>query len=105
HSLLLLPRRPPCLFPYTTLFRSPTEEEAKPLVPVTPTLMPVGVELPFALRVVLPLLVDRDVIVAPLLDLVVGRVFPYMRVRHALDRKSTRLNSSHQIISYAVFCL
>src|SRR5258708_25044397 len=29
-------------------------------------------------------------------------------VRHALlslDRKSTRLNSSHQIISYAVFCL
>src|SRR5438552_7500896 len=25
-------------------------------------------------------------------------------IRH-LDRKSTRLNSSHQIISYAVFCL
>src|SRR5947208_7092402 len=25
--------------------------------------------------------------------------------RHVLDRKSTRLNSSHQIISYAVFCL
>src|SRR5258708_33681960 len=25
--------------------------------------------------------------------------------RAALDRKSTRLNSSHQIISYAVFCL
>src|SRR5438552_12537086 len=25
--------------------------------------------------------------------------------RHTLDRKSTRLNSSHQIISYAVFCL
>src|SRR5258708_30775554 len=24
---------------------------------------------------------------------------------HAIDRKSTRLNSSHQIISYAVFCL
>src|SRR5438552_8125833 len=24
---------------------------------------------------------------------------------HATDRKSTRLNSSHQIISYAVFCL
>src|SRR5258708_11637867 len=24
---------------------------------------------------------------------------------HDLDRKSTRLNSSHQIISYAVFCL
>src|SRR5215204_6758029 len=25
--------------------------------------------------------------------------------RHALDRKSTRLNSSHTVISYAVFCL
>src|SRR5258708_24927345 len=25
--------------------------------------------------------------------------------RHGQDRKSTRLNSSHQIISYAVFCL
>src|SRR5207244_11027318 len=25
--------------------------------------------------------------------------------RKCLDRKSTRLNSSHQIISYAVFCL
>src|SRR5258708_24174269 len=25
--------------------------------------------------------------------------------QHAQDRKSTRLNSSHQIISYAVFCL
>src|SRR5438552_7485583 len=27
------------------------------------------------------------------------------RVRQLRDRKSTRLNSSHQIISYAVFCL
>src|SRR5258708_23283625 len=27
------------------------------------------------------------------------------RIRWARDRKSTRLNSSHQIISYAVFCL
>src|SRR5438309_6020415 len=25
--------------------------------------------------------------------------------RHAIDRKSTRLNSSHSSISYAVFCL
>src|ERR1039457_7432167 len=25
--------------------------------------------------------------------------------RHAIDRKSTRLNSSHLVISYAVFCL
>src|SRR5207244_11806874 len=31
------------------------------------------------------------------------RIEPY--VPPAIDRKSTRLNSSHQIISYAVFCL
>src|SRR5438552_14067235 len=29
----------------------------------------------------------------------------YRAVSRAQDRKSTRLNSSHQIISYAVFCL
>src|SRR5207244_10237351 len=29
----------------------------------------------------------------------------YRRVSAIADRKSTRLNSSHQIISYAVFCL
>src|SRR5947208_15749137 len=29
----------------------------------------------------------------------------FMDVELAPDRKSTRLNSSHQIISYAVFCL
>src|SRR5258708_23400384 len=30
---------------------------------------------------------------------------PARAVAKTLDRKSTRLNSSHQIISYAVFCL
>src|SRR5436190_14106531 len=28
-----------------------------------------------------------------------------LAARHYLDRKSTRLNSSHTVISYAVFCL
>src|SRR5258708_28893443 len=28
-----------------------------------------------------------------------------LRMEELVDRKSTRLNSSHQIISYAVFCL
>src|SRR5690606_39471420 len=31
--------------------------------------------------------------------------FPYIPVKLTLDRKSTRLNSSHVKISYAVFCL
>src|SRR5258708_19188644 len=30
---------------------------------------------------------------------------PFCAIAHGRDRKSTRLNSSHQIISYAVFCL
>src|SRR2546430_5062456 len=34
-----------------------------------------------------------------------GRGVPEGRVEHAGDRKSTRLNSSHSQISYAVFCL
>src|SRR2546430_12749000 len=50
---------------------------------------------------VLPLLpgVDMEVEVVE-----VGQVF-CQRCRHTRDRKSTRLNSSHSQISYAVFCL
>src|SRR5436309_5173228 len=32
-------------------------------------------------------------------------ILVYLHVLHGLDRKSTRLNSSHVKISYAVFCL
>src|SRR5258708_2024676 len=35
----------------------------------------------------------------------VSRLIQVYANRGHLDRKSTRLNSSHQIISYAVFCL
>src|SRR5256885_13015428 len=73
-------RRPPrsTLFPYTTLFRSR------------------------------PLELDHDL--APLVDPPAAhRDDPHARVRLRLtqleDRKSTRLNSSHLVISYAVFCL
>src|SRR5947208_13500489 len=34
-----------------------------------------------------------------------GRPYRYRKLHLSEDRKSTRLNSSHQIISYAVFCL
>src|SRR5947209_9069995 len=73
-------RRPPrsTLFPYTTLFRSLVEKIRDPL-PVV-----VGADLSsFSNRQILP----------------VGEAG---KVR---DRKSTRLNSSHANISYAVFCL
>src|SRR5574341_2100301 len=33
------------------------------------------------------------------------RMYPRNVVALSIDRKSTRLNSSHQLISYAVFCL
>src|SRR5437879_7917937 len=82
-SLPLMSRRPPTspLFPYTTLFRSVLAVrprmalEKRPLVDVK---VPVG---------------DADGEVAERVGCDVE------------DRKSTRLNSSHRCISYAVFCL
>src|SRR5258708_22837325 len=75
-------RRPPrsTLFPYTTLFRSQSQVAAEIASDVLKTLR--NTLRPEQLKN--PQLVHE------------------LRV---LDRKSTRLNSSHQIISYAVFCL
>src|SRR2546427_4333588 len=71
-------RRPPrsTLFPYTTLFRSARLQDI------------------------------RDVLEGVLEDALVraGEV-GLLPVVLPLDRKSTRLNSSHSQISYAVFCL
>src|SRR5256885_11178247 len=82
-------RRPPrsTLFPYTTLFRSHElfmgfifVRFAPGLPSVREMAAPYAHELaPYRLQELVPL----------------GRV----------DRKSTRLNSSHLVISYAVFCL
>src|SRR5687768_17823727 len=97
--------RPPIhtLFPYTTLFRSLHDLRAQrlvdghELVDGRPTGVP-GVEALVAT------LAERDSAAhllggeADLLEL--GG--PFGRDR---DRKSTRLNSSHGYISYAVFCL
>src|SRR2546427_7068306 len=72
-------RRPPrsTLFPYTTLFRSPDAQRSG--------VKPQHIEVP---RVLHPRALDRK------LERFLAR-----------DRKSTRLNSSHSQISYAVFCL
>src|SRR3712207_8126598 len=87
-------RRPPrsTLFPYTTLFRSLLEVlQAKlQLIGVEPLRAPA--ELP---TLQLP---DQE---PQLLDLGLRRV----TFGTDGDRKSTRLNSSHANISYAVFCL
>src|SRR2546426_2373096 len=77
-------RRPPrsTLFPYTTLFRSGKSRPQAHL--------PAGISKPGC----------RDEGLA--------RIWRGSRVeksRERIDRKSTRLNSSHLVISYAVFCL
>src|SRR2546422_6106390 len=70
-------RRPPrsTLFPYTTLFRSLVLEEL------------------------------RQRAVAQSLLTLLRMIHDEIRHQRPRDRKSTRLNSSHGYISYAVFCL
>src|SRR3712207_7927175 len=82
-------RRPPrsTLFPYTTLFRSARAQWR-------------DAERRERARIVHPLVVPA--VAAE--DAVRGAQLLIDAHRH-LDRKSTRLNSSHANISYAVFCL
>src|SRR5205807_7638504 len=97
--------RTPTLFPYTTLFRSHRErgqvERAHELL--------IRRELREARVVVSRYGVDR--LVEPRLGrrplrrpLCLGRGQDAAREQERPDRKSTRLNSSHLVISYAVFC-
>src|SRR5687768_18349975 len=91
--LRLVPR--PQLVPYTTLFRSKAGLEALNRAPIT------GVRA----------LVERaglklGNVTAANIGYVLGpRLNAAGRISDAEDRKSTRLNSSHGYISYAVFCL
>src|SRR5207244_7374674 len=87
-SLISLPPRP-TLFPYTTLFRSGP-------CPLSPR----GSSRPSARRAAAPWGGARGPVPAPPASGARTGASP-----PAADRKSTRLNSSHQIISYAVFCL
>src|SRR3712207_7757465 len=93
-------RRPPrsTLFPYTTLFRSRVEVTAfePPVTGDAPVRDP-AVERRNHLHLTRPVLGDDG----PLL----GRLVHVGHADEAADRKSTRLNSSHANISYAVFCL
>src|SRR3712207_8271040 len=90
-------RRPPrsTLFPYTTLFRSPERRQA--LVVAGKNLGMVEHPIGKDRREVLVRGRDRQRV-----PRIGGREHPLPRLR---DRKSTRLNSSHANISYAVFCL
>src|SRR5256885_11159083 len=91
-------RRPPrsTLFPYTTLFRSQVWFVAALLLFVAEMIAP-GFWL---------LSVAVGSIAAGVVSLVLpGVVAPALTFAAGTDRKSTRLNSSHLVISYAVFCL
>src|SRR3712207_8783476 len=87
-------RRPPrsTLFPYTTLFRPQP-------APGPAHLRLVGLEQPAQLGAA-----ERPRAVEHLQE-VVRPCPPCHRGVRRRDRKSTRLNSSHATISYAVFCL
>src|SRR5256885_12870592 len=83
-------RRPPrsTLFPYTTLFRSRKHPEGDRQPNVVSTLTRLAVATLAAFAGVFKHRTPRD-----------------RDQRGDEDRKSTRLNSSHLVISYAVFCL
>src|SRR2546422_4322385 len=90
-------RRPPrsTLFPYTTLFRSERVENYSRFVGRAPDLVK-------SLRAValLPPAQRRKAA-----EGLAGSLAALRRWQQGKDRKSTRLNSSHGYISYAVFCL
>src|SRR5207249_10923596 len=100
-SSFLLLRRPPTstLFPYTTLFRSDD------LLVVRPFLHQVGAvgEDISGLDPLVPVLLDR--VLAQRHQRPGRGQHQEVGGRLLQDRKSTRLNSSHVSISYAVFCL
>src|SRR3712207_8551769 len=88
-------RRPPrsTLFPYTTLFRSGVRPDAWRLEQLS-RMVDAG-ELTVRLERAFPLEKAPEAL----------EENRNGHVRGKIDRKSTRLNSSHANISYAVFCL
>src|SRR2546430_12242812 len=90
-------RRPPrsTLFPYTTLFRSLNKD-----APISRAVAPPTTGNIVAVPEVGGLHHRYEWRAAPNCDLVIA-----VRCDWNEDRKSTRLNSSHSQISYAVFCL
>src|SRR3712207_7311225 len=93
-------RRPPrsTLFPYTTLFRSETGADVT-VIFVPPQFTKAAVVEAIDAGIGLAVVITEGV---PVHD---TASFWAHNVAAGQDRKSTRLNSSHANISYAVFCL
>src|SRR3712207_6115266 len=94
-------RRPPrsTLFPYTTLFRSAMEVSA-----TNPFKYLVNTRIG-ATSLMLPMLMMYFAFVSMMGSFLDIHTNEQTSFTTFLDRKSTRLNSSHANISYAVFCL
>src|SRR3712207_6872294 len=100
-------RRPPrsTLFPYTTLFRSLLGREAGGDVELDGVVEVLGVEVvPVGARLQ-PDLRGKAGVRLPAGGAGQHAALDLPARDGGLDRKSTRLNSSHANISYAVFCL
>src|SRR5256885_7204207 len=104
-------RRPPrsTLFPYTTLFRSvtalerfaelwrkPSVLDAQPEPEPEPQTEPAAAVTATAAATAAAVAAPASIPLTPQQQ---------ARLERSRDRKSTRLNSSHLVISYAVFCL
>src|SRR5699024_12291236 len=94
--LLVVPRlsHPPflTLFPYTTLFRSNHNGW-----------LTIGILIALAILYCYPKSPGENLATA-IMVFILGFVALFVYI-YTIDRKSTRLNSSHVSISYAVFCL
>src|SRR5205807_10382458 len=101
-SFLLIPPPPrPTLFPYTTLFRSPN---ATAPIKVRPARHQAHIQIcpsPPSTLISTPVMNEASCEAKNATAPATSSGWP----NRILDRKSTRLNSSHLVISYAVFCL
>src|SRR5690606_42090442 len=101
-SALVPPPRPlvPTLFPYTTLFRS--DDRVASLNRTIRDSEELNTSVIEIMKAVGTIATMKDLGVrVPVTENVTGAIADALN----LDRKSTRLNSSHVKISYAVFCL
>src|SRR5258707_11036800 len=96
-------RRPPrsTLFPYTTLFRSIVAAGHS----LAYTLAVARLSVRKGARMSVYLILKFLHVLLAIVAIGFNASYAIWLAREALDRKSTRLNSSHANISYAVFCL